>query len=43
MVFVTHLKSYLLEFISIFFLSEEKGFGLQQSNVSVEKYPLVVA
>ncbi len=24
-------------------LSEEKGFGLQQSNVSVEKYPLVVA
>jgi KUP system potassium uptake protein len=24
-------------------LSEEKGFGLQQSNVVVEKYPLVVA
>ena len=24
-------------------LSEEKGFGLQQSNVSVEKYPLIVA
>jgi KUP system potassium uptake protein len=24
-------------------LSEEKGFGLQQSNVTVEKYPLIVA
>ena len=24
-------------------LSEEKGFGLQQSNVVVEKYPLIVA
>lgn len=24
-------------------LSEEKGFGLQQSNVMVEKYPLIVA
>ncbi|MBC7887257.1 MAG: KUP/HAK/KT family potassium transporter [Ferruginibacter sp.] len=24
-------------------LSEERGFGLQQSNVSVEKYPLIVA
>jgi KUP system potassium uptake protein len=24
-------------------LSEEKGFGLQQSNVAVEKYPLIVA
>ena len=24
-------------------LSEEKGFGLEQSNVSVEKYPLIVA
>ena len=24
-------------------LSEEKGFGLQQNNVVVEKYPLVVA
>ena len=24
-------------------LSEEKGFGLEQSNVSVEKFPLIVA
>ena len=24
-------------------MSEEKGFGLEQSNVSVEKFPLVVA
>jgi len=24
-------------------LSEERGFGLQQSNVTVEKYPLVVS
>ena len=24
-------------------LSEERGFGLEQSNVSVEKFPLVVA
>jgi KUP system potassium uptake protein len=24
-------------------LSEEKGFGLDQSNVSVEKFPLIVA
>jgi KUP system potassium uptake protein len=24
-------------------LSEERGFGLQQTNVTVEKYPLIVA
>jgi KUP system potassium uptake protein len=24
-------------------LSEEKGFGLDQSNVTVEKFPLIVA
>ena len=24
-------------------LSEEKGFGLEQSNVTVEKFPLIVA
>jgi len=24
-------------------LSEERGFGLQQSNVTIEKYPLVVS
>ena len=24
-------------------LSEEKGFGLSQSNVTVEKYPLIVS
>ena len=24
-------------------LSEEKGFGLSQSNVAVEKYPLIVS
>ncbi len=35
------MKSYfILKSIS---LSEEKGFGLQQSNVSVEKFPLIVA
>ncbi|MBM3441019.1 MAG: potassium transporter Kup, partial [Bacteroidetes bacterium] len=29
--------------IKRFGLSEEKGFGLDQSNVSVEKFPLIVA
>jgi KUP system potassium uptake protein len=24
-------------------LSEERGFGLEQSNVTVEKFPLIVA
>jgi KUP system potassium uptake protein len=29
--------------IKDFSLSEEKGFGLDQSNVTIEKYPLVVS
>jgi KUP system potassium uptake protein len=36
---IMHLYFWLKELS----LSEERGFGLQQSNVTVEKYPLVVA
>ena len=41
--FMERIIMHLYFWIKEFSLSEEKGFGLQQSNVSVEKYPLVVA
>jgi len=41
--FIERIIMHLYFWIKAFSLSEEKGFGLQQSNVSVEKYPLVVA
>ena len=41
--FLERLIMHLYFWIKEISLSEEKGFGLQQSNVSVEKYPLVVA
>jgi len=41
--FVERIIMQLYFWIKEFSLSEEKGFGLQQSNVVVEKYPLIVA
>ena len=41
--FMERIIMHLYFWIKEFSLSEEKGFGLQQSNVSVEKYPLIVA
>ena len=41
--FMERIIMHLYFWIKEISLSEEKGFGLQQSNVSVEKYPLVVA
>ncbi len=41
--FIERIIMHLYFWIKEISLSEEKGFGLQQSNVSVEKYPLVVA
>ena len=41
--FLERIIMHLYFWIKEVSLSEEKGFGLQQSNVSVEKYPLVVA
>ena len=41
--FVERIIMQLYFWIKEISLSEEKGFGLQQSNVSVEKYPLIVA
>ncbi|WP_394766994.1 KUP/HAK/KT family potassium transporter [Ferruginibacter sp.] len=41
--FMERIIMHLYFWIKEISLSEEKGFGLQQSNVSVEKYPLVAA
>jgi KUP system potassium uptake protein len=41
--FMERIIMHLYFWIKEISLSEEKGFGLQQSNVTVEKYPLVVA
>ena len=41
--FLEHIIMQLYFWIKELSLSEEKGFGLQQSNVVVEKYPLIVA
>jgi KUP system potassium uptake protein len=41
--FVERLIMQLYFWVKELSLSEEKGFGLQQSNVTVEKYPLIVA
>jgi KUP system potassium uptake protein len=41
--FVERIIMQLYFWIKEVSLSEEKGFGLQQSNVVVEKYPLIVA
>ena len=41
--FMERIIMHLYFWIKEISLSEEKGFGLQQSNVVVEKYPLIVA
>jgi KUP system potassium uptake protein len=41
--FMERIIMHLYFWIKEISLSEEKGFGLQQSNVIVEKYPLIVA
>jgi KUP system potassium uptake protein len=41
--FVERIIMQLYFWIKEVSLSEERGFGLIQSNVSVEKYPLIVA
>ncbi|MDN3657757.1 KUP/HAK/KT family potassium transporter [Ferruginibacter paludis] len=41
--FMERIIMHLYFWIKEISLSEERGFGLEQSNVSVEKYPLVVA
>jgi KUP system potassium uptake protein len=41
--FIERIIMHLYFWLKELSLSEERGFGLQQSNVTVEKYPLVVA
>jgi KUP system potassium uptake protein len=41
--FTERLVMQLYFWIKEISLSEEKGFGLSQANVAVEKYPLIVA